>query len=125
MAGNAAKLTTLRLSTPASPEALASLALGNVVYLDGLVYTAREGVYKRILEQGESAPLDLAALSNVNFHGSPAAARDGGGGYHVGAVTATASLRFSKWMRVWFRVSGAKVIIGKGGTACAEYRRAV
>ncbi len=123
MAGNAAKLTTLRLSTPASPEALASLALGNVVYLDGLVYTAREGVYKRILEQGEPVPLDLAALSNVNFHCSPAAARDGAGGYHVGAVTATASFRFSKWMRDWFRVSGAKVIIGKGGMSVEDYRR--
>jgi len=38
------------LSTTPTPEALAALRLGDVVYLDGLMYTAREGVYMRALE---------------------------------------------------------------------------
>jgi L(+)-tartrate dehydratase beta subunit len=33
-------------------------------------------------------PFDLAALTNVNFHCSPAVAIDGDGGYRIGAVTA-------------------------------------
>ena len=35
----------IRLSTTPTPEALADLRLGDVVYLDGLMYTAREGGY--------------------------------------------------------------------------------
>ena len=40
----------IRLSTTPTPEAIAELRLGDVVYLDGLMYTAREGVYMRALE---------------------------------------------------------------------------
>ena len=40
----------LRLSTNPTPEALSELRLGDVVYLDGIIYTAREGVYMRALE---------------------------------------------------------------------------
>ncbi len=34
----------IRLSTTPTREDLAELRLGDVVYLDGLIYTAREGV---------------------------------------------------------------------------------
>ncbi len=37
-------------------------------------------------------------------------------------MTATASFRFAKWMERWFEISGAKVIIGKGGMEEAHYR---
>jgi L(+)-tartrate dehydratase beta subunit len=116
------KLETVRLSTPVTPEAIAGLELGQVVALDGVVYTAREGVYRRLLEDGVAPPVDLAALTNVNFHCSPAASAGADGSYNVGAVTATASFRFSKWMDRWFEASGARVILGKGGMSEAEYR---
>ena len=34
----------VHLSTPVSAEAIAALKLGDVVYVSGVVYTAREGV---------------------------------------------------------------------------------
>jgi len=116
------KLKEVRLSTPVTPAALAGLELGQVVYLNGVVYTAREGVYRRILDEGVAPPLDLKSLTNVNFHCSPAAAVDEDGSTRVGAVTATASFRFSKWMARWFEVSGARVVIGKGGMPEADYK---
>ncbi|MEO8280196.1 MAG: fumarate hydratase C-terminal domain-containing protein [Ideonella sp.] len=116
------EFTTVRLQTPVSSEDLAKLKIGTVVYLDGVVYTGREGVYKRVLEQGEKLPVDLPSVSNVNFHCSPAAAIEADGSYNVGGVTATASFRFSKWMKDWFNYSGAKVIIGKGGMSEADYK---
>ncbi len=122
MAEKHGKLEEVRLSTPVSAEAIAGLALGQVVYLDGVIYTGREGVYRRILDEGLAPPVDLKALSNVNFHCSPAAAVAEDGTCNVGAVTATASFRFSKWMARWFEVSGARVIIGKGGMAEADYK---
>ena len=86
------------------------------------MYTAREGIYRKVLEEGAPLPDGLAAASNANFHCSPAAARGPDGTFNVGGVTATASFRFSKWMPRWFEASGAKVVIGKGGMSGADYR---
>jgi L(+)-tartrate dehydratase beta subunit len=116
------KPDVVRLTTPVTAEAIAGLSLGQVVYLDGVVYTAREGVYRRILDEGAAPPVDLKVLSNVNFHCSPAASVAEDGTANVGAVSATASFRFSQWMARWFEISGAQIIIGKGGMSEADYR---
>ena len=117
------KLTQVRLKTPVSQDDLAKLRIGNVVFLDGVIYTGREGVYKKVVDQGVPPPVDLKTLTNVNFHCSPAASVGEDGSYNLGAVTATASFRFAKWMTRWFEISGAKIIIGKGGMSEADYKR--
>jgi L(+)-tartrate dehydratase beta subunit len=122
MANKKPQFKTVRLKVPVRDEDLVGLEIGTVVYLDGVIYTGREGVYKRVLEQGEEIPVDLPALSNANFHCSPAAAIEADGSYNVGGVTATASFRFAKWMPQWFERSGAKIIIGKGGMSEADYK---
>lgn len=120
---NSDEMKVFRLDLPASPEAIAQLEIGAAVYLTGVVYTAREGVYKKVLQDGLPIPVEnLAQLSNVNFHCSPAAAPDGKGGYNVGAVTATASFRFSRSMGPWIDKSGARIIIGKGGMPADDYK---
>ncbi|MDJ0778757.1 MAG: fumarate hydratase C-terminal domain-containing protein [Gammaproteobacteria bacterium] len=112
----------VRLQVPVSHDDIKDLEIGTVVYLDGVIYTGREGVYKRVIEDGHEIPLDLPAVSNANFHCSPAAAIEPDGSYNVGGVTATASFRFAKWMQRWFELSGAKIIIGKGGMSSSDYR---
>jgi L(+)-tartrate dehydratase beta subunit len=113
----------IRLSTTPSAEALAELQLGDIVYLDGLIYTAREGVYMRALEQNADIPMQLPVESAANFHCSPAAVINDDGSYTLGAVTATASFRFSKWIGDWIARSGAKLIIGKGGMSVQDYQQ--
>ena len=113
----------IRLSTTPTPEALAELCLGDIVYLDGLIYTAREGVYMRALEEKANIPMELPQESAANFHCSPAAAIREDGTYDLGAVTATASFRFSKWIGEWMAKSGAKLIIGKGGMSVEDYKK--
>ncbi len=113
---------SVRLKIPLAAEELEPLEVGTVVYLDGVVYTGREGVYKKVLEDGAALPAGVTELSNANFHCSPAAAVEADGSYTVGGVTATASFRFSQWMRDWLELSGAKVIIGKGGMSPQDYR---
>ncbi len=115
-------MNKVRLSTSPDRAALAALSLGDVVYLDGTVYTAREGVYRRVVEGGEDLPFDPSSVSATNFHCSPAAAVDADGSTRVGAVTATASFRFSKWIGPWLDRSGAKLILGKGGMNPEDYR---
>ncbi|HUF57574.1 MAG TPA: fumarate hydratase C-terminal domain-containing protein [Thermohalobaculum sp.] len=120
--GAGEKLRTHRLSTTPSREDLEKLRLGDIVHLDGLIYTGREGVYKRAIEEGEPLPMDLPRESAANFHCAPAAAQDEDGSIRMGAVTATASFRFTKWIEEWFRISGARIIIGKGGMTPKDYR---
>lgn len=118
------EMKVFHLNVPASREDIAKLEIGSAVYLTGVVYTAREGVYQKVLDQGLPLPIqNLAAISNVNFHCSPAAAEDGEGGYRVGAVTATASFRFSKWIPQWIEHAGARIIIGKGGMPAEDYKK--
>ena len=121
--GNAPSYRTVRLSTTPTREALAELKIGDVVYLDGLLYTAREGVYMRALEENANIPMELPAESAANFHCSPAARINDDGTFELGAVTATPSFRFSKWIGGWMAKSGAKLIIGKGGMSPDDYKK--
>jgi L(+)-tartrate dehydratase beta subunit len=121
--GQSGRLKKVRLKTPVTKEDLAGLEIGNVVYLDGIVYTGREGLYDRIVGKGIEPPVDLKALTNVTFHCSPAASVNADGSYNMGAVTATASFRFAKWLTEWFEISGVKIIIGKGGMSEDDYKK--
>jgi len=112
----------VRLTTPVSAEAISQLKLGDVVYLDGILYTAREGVYRKVVDLGQALPASVRQLTNVNFHCSPAATVRPDGSYAVEAVTATASFRFGKSMTRWFEQSGARVIVGKAGLTEVAYR---
>ena len=120
--GNAARPREVRLSTTPSQEDLADLKLGDIVYLDGLMYTAREGVYMRALEEKANIPMELPSQSAANFHCSPAARINEDGTFEMGAVTATASFRFAKWLPEWLAKSGAKLVIGKGGMTSKDYK---
>lgn len=116
-------LKKVSLNVPASRDDLKRIEIGNVVYLNGVVYTAREGVYKKVIEDGEPLPENFSSISNANFHCSPAATRHADGTYKVGAMTGTASFRFSKWLERWFELSGARIIIGKGGMTSEDYKK--
>ena len=116
------KPRVIRLSTTPTAEALAELKLGDIVHLDGLMYTAREGVYQRALEEQANIPMELPRDSAANFHCSPAATIREDGSFVMGAVTATASFRFAKWLPEWIAKSGAKLIIGKGGMSSQNYK---
>src|SRR5437016_4865890 len=110
------------LTTLVGSADIGRLKLGDVVYISGVLYTAREGVYRKVVEQGVDFPASVRALTNVNFHCSPAATGRPDGTYAVEAVTATASFRFGKSMSRSFERSGAKVVVGKAGLTELAYR---
>ena len=112
----------IRLSTTPDKADLDALELGDIVYLDGLIYTAREGVYMRALDEGAPLPIDLPTASAANFHCSPAANIRDDGSFDLGAVTATASFRFARWLPRWIENAGARLIIGKGGMSSKDYK---
>ncbi len=116
------ELKKVRLKAPVQVEDLRELEVGNVVYLDGVLYTGREGLYNKLLVEKARPPVPLQSISNVNFHCSPAATVHEDGSYEMGAVTATASFRFSKYLAEWFQMSDCKMIIGKGGMSEEDYK---
>ncbi|MCY4219970.1 MAG: fumarate hydratase C-terminal domain-containing protein [Gammaproteobacteria bacterium] len=115
-------LEKITIDLPALPESLATLKPGSIVYLNGVVYTAREGVYDRVLNQQGVLPVPIHEITNANFHCSPAASVNTNGSYQIGAVTATASFRFSKYMSDWLDITKTKIVIGKGGMPAEDYK---
>ena len=116
-------METIQLSCTVSMEDLKQLKLGDLVFLDGVLFTGHEGVYKRYLDESINPPVPFQAISNVNFHCSPAATPLVHGEYSVKAMTATASFRFGKWMPRWFKQTGCRLIIGKGGMSSKDYKK--
>ena len=117
------EMNQVSLKCPVEVEDLKRLKLGDLVYLDGVIFTGREGVYHRLLDEGMELPVPWNHTSNVNFHCSPAASLGPAGSYAVKAVTGTASFRFGKWMKAFFAKSHCKLIIGKGGMSSEDYQR--
>ena len=73
------QMREVHLTMPVADDDLAALALGDVVYLSGVLYTAREGVYRKVVDEGHGLPAAVRGLTNVNFHCSPAATLSAGG----------------------------------------------
>ena len=116
-------LREVRLSTTPTPEAIAGLRLGDIIYLDGLMYTAREGVYMRALEDKANIPMELPSQIGGELPIARLPRRSGDdGSFDMGAVTATASFRFAKWLPEWMAKTGAKLIVGKGGMTSKDYK---
>ena len=69
MDGIEGRLKEVRLKAPVVPEDLARLELGNVVYLDGLIYTGREGVYRKVVDEGARPPAEV--LAEIGGHEVP------------------------------------------------------
>ena len=82
-----------RLSTTPNQADLDALELGDIVYLDGLVYTAREGVYMRArwMRARRSPSTCLPQRGELPLFARRKYRDDGG--FNLGAVTATASFR--------------------------------
>jgi fumarate hydratase subunit beta len=95
-----------RLRTPVSQDDVAALRAGDLVWISGTVYTARDRVHA-LLATGEKLPVDLAGA--VIYHCGPLI-RDG----TVLSAGPTTSGRVGRYTRdVVDR--GVRLIVGKGG----------
>jgi len=103
-------------------SALEKLEPGDIVFLTGIIFTGREGVYSQLFEKGVKPPLDIRRISNVTFHCSPAVSEISPGLYNIKSVTGTASFRFAKYMKDFIGQYGIKAVIGKTGMPPETYR---
>ena len=54
-----------RLKTPLSDEDVKKLKAGDIVYLSGVIYTARDAAHKRLvdlIDEGKELPFDFSSF---------------------------------------------------------------
>ncbi|MGD0056567.1 MAG: FumA C-terminus/TtdB family hydratase beta subunit [Methanomassiliicoccales archaeon] len=105
----------MRLKTPLSEDVVRSLKAGEVVHMDGLVYTGRDEMHLRALEmheRGEKMPFDLkgAAL----YHCGPIMKKIDDH-WNLLAAGPTTSARMNSLEPRFIETFGIRAIIGKGG----------
>ncbi len=114
--------TEHHLTAPVQREDIDKLRAGDVVYLSGPVFTARDGVYKHMLVDRNEPPIDLRSLTNVSFQSAPAGVEVEPGRYEVSSFQATAGFRYAQYIPDLLELFGVKIVVGKAGMSEDVYR---
>jgi len=114
-----------RLKTPLTDEDVEKLKAGDIVYLTGTIYTARDAAHKRLvdlIEKGEPLPFDLKGA--VIYYVGPTPPKPG---EPIGSAGPTTSYRMDSYAPILIK-HGQKGMIGKGKRnedvkeACKKYK---
>ncbi len=106
--------------TPIAEERIRKLEAGDVIYVSGIIFTARDEAHKVLLERGEPFPLEGLAL----FHCGPVV-RKRGEAWEVIAAGPTTSMRMESLEPRFLRKFKPRVIIGKGGMGAGTLKALV
>ena len=104
-----------RLKTPISEEDVRKLNVGDIVYITGKIYTARDQAHRRILEyadKGLKIPVDLNG--SVIFHVGPIVKKQDDKWIVISAGPTT-STRMNLTTPKLLENFAVRIIIGKGG----------
>lgn len=100
-----------RITAPISKEDAKSLKAGDYIYLDGIIYTARDAAHKRMqeaLEGNKGLPFDIRG--NIIYYMGPSPAR---AGRPIGSAGPTTASRMDKYTPQLLDL-GMGAMIGKG-----------
>lgn len=101
-----------RLRTPFGLSSVLSLKAGDVVYLSGRIFTARDAAYRRMLKE-KNLPFGFKE-SLVLFHAGPIMGEDEEG-HRCVSLGPTTSSRMDEYEPEVIKRFGVRAIIGKGG----------
>lgn len=99
------------IKVPMSKETARSLKAGDYVYLDGILYTARDAAHKRMhetLQNGQKLPFDIEG--NIIYYMGPSPAREG---RIIGSAGPTTASRMDKYTPELLDL-GMGAMVGKG-----------
>jgi fumarate hydratase subunit beta len=117
--------TTYKMNTPLSDEDVSKLKSGDIVYLSGTIFTARDAAHKRLvdlIEEGKELPFDLKGA--VIYFVGPTPPKPG---EVIGSAGPTTSYRMDAYSPTLI-AQGLKGMIGKGKRnqavkdACKEHK---
>ncbi len=100
---------------PYSEACVRSLRAGDLVSVNGLLFTGRDRLHKFLAEGGES-PVELR--DGALYHCGPVVLREGDG-WRAVAAGPTTSIREEPYMASVIARFGVRVVIGKGGMGAA------
>lgn len=115
------------LITPVSKEDLEDIKIGDIVWLDGDLMTCRDVAHRRLVEYGRELPYDIK--DKAIFHAGPIVRKIEGteDDYEMVSIGPTTSMRMEKFEYEFTKLTGVRVIVGKGGMgpnterACKEF----
>lgn len=101
----------INITTPLTDEVVESLRVGNLVLINGYVYTARDATHKRIVGMiKDELPLPFDLKGQIIYYAGPAPAPPG---KVIGSAGPTTSLRMDSYTPLLLSL-GLKGMIGKG-----------
>ena len=104
------------IKTPLTKEKIRKLKAGDMVYLTGTVYTARDAAHKRMAEalaKGEKLPIEINGT--IIYYMGPSPAREG---RPIGSAGPTTASRMDKYAPELLDL-GMTAMIGKGRRSAA------
>jgi len=108
-------MTEYRLATPLREGDVRGLKVGDVVYVSGVIYTARDMAHKRLVElaeRGQRPPVEMDG--SVIYHAGPVV-RKLNGEWEVVSAGPTTSSRMNKVTPLLLKYYPVRMIVGKGG----------
>ena len=108
-------MAVFKLKTPISEEDVRKLKVNDVLYVTGIIVTARDAAHKKALEQfklGKPLPINLEGLAV--FHCGPIVKKDDDK-WVVVAAGPTTSTRMDQFEDEFIKAFKMRVVIGKGG----------
>ena len=113
------------LTTPISDEDLKDIHIGDIIYLNGNLTTCRDVAHRRLVEEHRPLPVDVR--NNAIFHAGPIIRPLENDKFEMVSVGPTTSMRMEKFEYEFTKLTGVRVIVGKGGMgpnterACKEF----
>ncbi|OHR71424.1 fumarate hydratase [Bacillus sp. HMSC76G11] len=99
------------LEAPITEEKIRDLEVGDVVHINGMMYTGRDAIHKYLSDH--DAPVDLDG--QIIYHCGPVMMKDEDGNWHVKAAGPTTSIREEPYQGDIMKKFGIRAVIGKGG----------
>jgi fumarate hydratase subunit beta len=103
---------TYHLTAPLSDEDVVQLKVGDIVYLSGVIYTARDAAHKKLIDlmdEGKELPFDVKG--SVIYFVGPTPPKPGD---PIGSAGPTTSYRMDSYSPRLINEMGQKGMIGKG-----------
>ena len=100
------------LTMPLTLADIQDLRAGDIITLSGQVVTGRDEVYHRIVRENMPSPVDLRGC--CIFHAGPIVS-ESPQGHRLVSVGPTSSIRMEEDCAEFFRLTGVRVAVGKGG----------
>ncbi|RKD25507.1 fumarate hydratase [Ammoniphilus oxalaticus] len=101
----------IELEAPITEEKIRSLEVGDVVMINGPMYTGRDALHKHLTEN--DSPVDLNG--GVLYHCGPVMLKDDKDEWQVKAAGPTTSIREEPYQADLIKKFGIRAVIGKGG----------